>query len=374
MIVDMGKKTTISVIVTVYNQEKYIGKCIRSIIEQDFKDIEIIIVNDGSTDKSLKKCQKYAKKDNRIIIIDKSNEGLVSFTRKKGFLKAKGEYICFVDGDDYLARNALSNLYEIARSHNVDMVTGRPEAVGDNWGIIKRKSDVTSMADRLINNDELLSLIYSARLYIGYRFAIPIWGRLYRRTCVLNAMENDSAVLFPPCNFEDWLFNFAIAPYVGSLWNTNKIVYKYRFGGVTDKGFLALSEGGGYYIDLRFKRSIQNNYTQTLPSLFSFFCDFLILHIINLKHFKLKSENQINSFVQHELSNREIVLWARENVDRSNLSSQFEDAVFANDVRMVMNIIEEKMKDAQRHYTKIRILKIYQKLMDSVGQIEEFFR
>ena len=63
----------ISVVITVYNQEKYIGKCIRSVLSQSFRDFEVIIVNDGSTDKSLKYCQRYAKKDSRISIIDKKN-------------------------------------------------------------------------------------------------------------------------------------------------------------------------------------------------------------------------------------------------------------------------------------------------------------
>ena len=104
----------ISVIIPVYNQEKYVGKCIRSVLGQSFQDFEVIIVNDGSTDKSLKICQKYAESDPRITVIDKQNDG-VTLARKDGVLKSQGDYLFFIDSDDYLVKNALGTLIEIAK-------------------------------------------------------------------------------------------------------------------------------------------------------------------------------------------------------------------------------------------------------------------
>ena len=91
----------ISVIVPVYNQEKYIGRCIDSVLNQTMTDFELILINDGSKDKSLDILRNYEKKDKRIKIIDQKNMG-VAKTRNKGIEIASGEFIVLVDNDDYL--------------------------------------------------------------------------------------------------------------------------------------------------------------------------------------------------------------------------------------------------------------------------------
>lgn len=111
----------ISIIVPVYNVEKYIEKCITSILEQTMKEIEVILVNDGSLDESLKICQKYAEKDKRVILIDKKNTG-VSDTRNIGIDRATGEYIMFVDSDDWLEEQACEIAYQEAQKENADSV------------------------------------------------------------------------------------------------------------------------------------------------------------------------------------------------------------------------------------------------------------
>ena len=109
----------VSIIVPIYNAEKWLEKCINSIIKQLYHNIEILLVNDGSTDKSLEICQKFAKKDNRIIIIDKPNEG-VSKSRNIGIEKATGEYIKFVDSDDWLEENTCEELVELIEKEKTD--------------------------------------------------------------------------------------------------------------------------------------------------------------------------------------------------------------------------------------------------------------
>lgn len=111
----------VSIIVAAYNIEKYIYKCIDSIKNQTFKDIEIIIVNDGSTDKTLNIINNVALEDNRIKIIDKENEGSIE-ARKSGLNIANGEYILFVDGDDWLELDTLEKLYNNAINNNSDIV------------------------------------------------------------------------------------------------------------------------------------------------------------------------------------------------------------------------------------------------------------
>lgn len=101
----------VSVVIPVYNAEKFLVRCLDSIIRQNFKDIEIILVNDGSNDNSLRICNEYSKKDKRIIVIDKINEG-PSIARNKGVLNAKGEYIMFVDSDDWIESNMIANMHK----------------------------------------------------------------------------------------------------------------------------------------------------------------------------------------------------------------------------------------------------------------------
>lgn len=91
----------ISIIVPIYNVEKYLERCILSIIKQTYQNIEIILVNDGSTDSSIEICKKYSKIDSRILLIDKENGGL-SDARNVGLQVAKGDYVLFVDSDDYM--------------------------------------------------------------------------------------------------------------------------------------------------------------------------------------------------------------------------------------------------------------------------------
>lgn len=103
----MGKK--ISIIVPIYNTEMYLARCINSLITQDYQNIEIILVNDGSTDESIAICEQYQKVDSRIIMIDKKHTG-VGDTRNVGISRATGDYIGFVDSDDYIDKDMFSCL------------------------------------------------------------------------------------------------------------------------------------------------------------------------------------------------------------------------------------------------------------------------
>jgi len=109
----------ISIIVPIFNSERWLGRCIESLISQTYKDIEIILINDGSTDNSLVICKEYSLKDNRIVVIDKENGG-VSSARNLGIKSAKGEYIQFVDSDDFIDPQMCEKLVEAIK--NADMV------------------------------------------------------------------------------------------------------------------------------------------------------------------------------------------------------------------------------------------------------------
>ncbi len=121
----------ISVIVPIYNIENHLSKCLYSILNQTYKDFELILVDDGSTDTSGAICDEFAEKDNRITVIHKENGG-VSSARNEGLSYARGEYITFVDGDDFVNDRMLEILLKNAQEHNCDISCCQLQTVYDN--------------------------------------------------------------------------------------------------------------------------------------------------------------------------------------------------------------------------------------------------
>ncbi len=117
----MKNQPLISVIIPVYNVEEYLHECVDSVINQTYKNSEIILVDDGSTDSSGKICDEYVEKDDRISVIHQKNGGL-SAARNSGLSEAEGKYVYFLDSDDYIAENTLITLVTIAESENSDIV------------------------------------------------------------------------------------------------------------------------------------------------------------------------------------------------------------------------------------------------------------
>ena len=117
----MCENISISIVVPVYNAEPYLRKCLDSVINQTLKNVEIILVDDGSTDNSANICKKYAEKDERIIYFYKENEGLAA-ARQDGIERARGEYVGFVDSDDWLELNMYERMYSVAKENDADIV------------------------------------------------------------------------------------------------------------------------------------------------------------------------------------------------------------------------------------------------------------
>ena len=126
-----------SIIVPAYNVEKYLADCIEDILSQSFADFEILLIDDGSTDKTLKIAEEYAKKDNRIKVFSKENAGL-SHTRNYGIERAAGRYIYFVDSDDLLEKDALKNIETvIAEKQDADIIATRYRILDEKTGELK---------------------------------------------------------------------------------------------------------------------------------------------------------------------------------------------------------------------------------------------
>lgn len=111
----------ISIVLPIYNVEKYLVRCIKSVVNQSYRNLEIILVDDGSLDQCPRLCEKWAKKDNRIKVVHKENAGL-GMARNTGIENATGEYICFFDSDDYVALDAIEKAYAQIKKYNAELV------------------------------------------------------------------------------------------------------------------------------------------------------------------------------------------------------------------------------------------------------------
>lgn len=216
----------ISIIIPMYNAKEYIARCLESVINQSFSDIEIIIVNDGSTDESLEICRKYAKIDERIIILNKDNNG-VSVARNQGMNVATGEYVMFVDSDDWIDENMCQDLYkrisechaDICFCNNIKEYGNRSEYI--DFGCLK---DV-------INLDEIkeviLSLIEEKDIKIAHRretFRGPC-AKLYKRSIII---DNNITFKRELAIGEDLVFNLEYLKYCEKIVVEKKFLYHYR--------------------------------------------------------------------------------------------------------------------------------------------------
>ena len=152
------EKIKVSVIVAIYNVETYLKKCVDSIISQKYKEIEIILVNDGSSDDSELICEKYQKIDKRIKVINQSNKGLVA-ARQEGAKIATGEYVLFVDGDDWIEEDMIHKMIEpIIKNKNIDMVVCnfsydyKQYSVQNNWKISKGLYKKQKIEEEIVPN------------------------------------------------------------------------------------------------------------------------------------------------------------------------------------------------------------------------------
>ena len=161
----------ISVIVPVYNVEKYLSQCLDSILAQTFKDFECICVNDGSTDGSLDILQEYAKKDDRIKIIIQENKGL-SAARNVGIREAIGQYISFVDSDDWVDKNYLQILYRTIENTNSEVVVCNYEKYYEKED--KFSSNIFPQGSKISCNDNL-----SLKISKGYTQP-TVWTKIIK--------------------------------------------------------------------------------------------------------------------------------------------------------------------------------------------------
>ncbi|CUO65032.1 glycosyltransferase family 2 protein [Clostridium disporicum] len=214
-------KPLVSVIVPVYNVEKYLNKCVDSIINQTLKDIEIILVNDGSTDNCPSIIDEYAKSDNRIIAIHKENGGQGS-ARNAGLDIARGEYIGFVDSDDWIDLNMYEELYESLLNNNADIAICSRQVYYEDYSIkysIKVNNHVYKNIDKNIINYITSDMIYPN--------ALLVTNKLYKAKLIKYKLINFENI--KEIGSEDTLFNYKLLLDTKKIVSNNKVNYNQLF-------------------------------------------------------------------------------------------------------------------------------------------------
>ena len=230
----------VSIIVPVYNAQKGLSRCLESICSQTYQELEIIVLNDGSTDDSLAICEQFRAKDPRLVVVDKENEG-VSRTRNAGLALAQGDYIQFADSDDVLDPDYTQNLVQAALQHSADLV------IAPYWMVIPSNSSKTGHA--LETLQESLGIepeapktevhkygflpqgVYSREDYARRLMQQPasfyygvLWNKLYRRDILVdNHLQFTSEVRWA----EDLVFNLEYILYANVFVSIPKAGYHY---------------------------------------------------------------------------------------------------------------------------------------------------
>ena len=215
------EENLVSIIVPVYNVENYIDDCVKSLVSQTYKNIEIILIDDGSTDKSGGICDEYALDYDRVKVFHKENGGL-SDARNYGLTKIEGEYVCFVDSDDYVEPNFVYELMSAVEKYSVDIACVR-------WKATKATEQLKipcTGETKLLDSQTVLKEMVSP---IDYGITVSVWDRIYKRDII-------AGLSFPKGKcYEDILFS------TNAIIRANKIayidkelyVYRVRVGSIT---------------------------------------------------------------------------------------------------------------------------------------------
>lgn len=212
----------VSVIVPVYKAESFIGLCVDSIVKQTYKNLEIILIDDGSPDKSGELCDRISLGDERITVIHKKNEG-VTLARIDGLRASSGDYVFFLDSDDTIEKNAVEILLSLSLMHQTDIVVCQMylcDKGGKNLQYRPIRNGYYSKDD--INNLLKTNFLYDIR-FLRSGYPLYLCGKLYRREILNNQLEKGIGYRYG----EDMVSTFSIIKKAKSIYVTEEILYNY---------------------------------------------------------------------------------------------------------------------------------------------------
>lgn len=205
----------VSIIIPVYNVEAFLPKCLDSVINQDYPNIEIIIVNDGSTDSSLDICRLYDNNFENVRLINQLNKG-VSVARNIGIQNATGDYCCFIDSDDYVETNYVSTMVEFISQADIDLVCCGCYRENNNGGVLWTRRCINHT---LLSNQDAMINLYSSAGFCGWP-----WNKMFKLSII-----NDNNIRFPEdikyCEDEVFCMNYIL--HVRKVYYIPDLLYHY---------------------------------------------------------------------------------------------------------------------------------------------------
>lgn len=328
---------TVSLIIPIYNSSKYLNKCLNSVINQTYPDLEIICINDGSNDNSIEILDKYARLDDRIIVINIENKG-VSNARNIGIKEAKGKYITFLDSDDYLEKNCIDTLVKDIRQFGVDVVRG-------NYNIVNNK-DKRIGENILGNKSEICpSKILKDDILKGEKNAF-VWLLLCKTEIIKNIKFNDKLSLM-----EDVIFYMELLNKIDKIFLERKCLYNYviNFNSITrDSERIEKNIKEVQIFNKEIKKYI-NNEEKIIAN--SGNTNYIIQLLSSIKNHKYRKRKEIYQDVFESEEYREIF----KNIDKKKYVKKY--------VRLLLNFGMKKM---------YLILDILFKIKRSIFRIKKF--
>ena len=322
----------VSIIIPVYNVEKYLERQIKSVLNQSLEDIEVFLVDDGSTDSTPLICDEYAKLDNRINVIHKKNEG-AHIARNVAIKEARGEYLAFFDGDDEEEKDMLKDLYEIAHNTQSDLVVSG--FFIDTYYDNNKYITLDFIPKKQMTYTDKFSFRKEAYLYFDNNMFYSPWNKLYKREYIV-----DNNILFPHTYRDDFPFVVEVIKDIDKISFTQKQYYRF-------KRERTESETSKYYKNLYEKRIEEHD---------------MMLSLYN--YWGLLNDDNSREMIMRRHADR--VIEGITNFQNKNSQLSYKEVI--NNIKIVIN--DQRTKEAFR-YAKPKSL--YLKIMHFVIKTNNIF-
>jgi glycosyltransferase involved in cell wall biosynthesis len=348
---DNLKNIKISIIVPVFNVEEYIEKCLETLINQTLKEIEIILIDDKSTDNSVKICRRYAKKDNRLVIISNEKQIKQGLSRNKGISIAKGEFVGFIDPDDWIDLNFFEKLYKAATSSNSDIAKGEV-VFSSKKGEIKLSSNLNEQIKKGLKKGIHLSLLFS------YEHCAAIYKR---KLLLLNNIQYAAL-----SNAEDAFFLLQVSFFSKKIILVKHIKYYYRqhvnsTESLRDKNYYNnILEYFRLHIEFINELDIQKNlYDQLFLNGYKF---------VKNRYYEIKTTPNLKNYENEYIENLFIISARYKYGIEKLLSSYYNGYNIRNTQKLILNSKLYKLSKAIM-WLPVKILVLFNKIGKLAGNI-----
>lgn len=234
--VDMDK---VSIVLPIYNVESYLETCVQSVKNQTYRNIEIILVDDGAKDNSGKICDRLALEDSRIVVVHKENGGLSS-ARNAGYKIATGKYLMYIDSDDVIKADVVEKCVETMQKDQSDIVIYGYEKIDENGNVL----ETCTWGNKLLNHDMMVEHLYTAITEMSFGYA---WNKLYRKSVIDESqILSDSKII----DREDLVYNMELLKNVDKVSYIDYVGYEYlqRSTSLLHNSNLARLKGIDYFV------------------------------------------------------------------------------------------------------------------------------